>query len=145
MSDARTSTPRTPGWGLFLGAVAAIFGLLSIYSGGRVLFGDAAVRAEAGNIVPVIVWFNFLSGFVYVLSGVQLMRWHRSGALLAAGIATALALVAVLFAVHIAAGGPFEIRTVMAMLLRLLFWCLVAAFACRAFNCLRRSSVPDIR
>jgi hypothetical protein len=128
-----------------LGAGAVIFGLLSIYSGGQVLFGAEAVRADAGRIVPAVVWFNFLSGFVYVLSGIQLIRWRRSGALLATALAAALVLVAALFALHIAAGGPFEIRTVLAMLLRLSFWCLAAVVACRALGCLRRSPLPDIR
>ena len=145
MSATRTRKTEPPRWGLALGAVAVIFGLLSIYSGGQVLFGAAAVRTEAGQIVPAIVWFNFLSGFVYVLSGVQLMRWRRSGAVLAMGLAATLLLVGGLFAFHIATGGLFEMRTVMAMLLRLSFWCLVAVMACRALGCFHRSSLPDIR
>jgi hypothetical protein len=145
MSDTQMHETKSRRWARVLGAVAIIFGLLSIYSGGQVLFGAAAVRTEAGKIVPAIVWSNFLSGFVYVVSGVQLMRWRRSGALIAIGLAAALVLVAALFSFHVVAGGLFEIRTVMAMLLRLSFWCLVAAVACRALGCLRHSPLPDIR
>lgn len=145
MSDTQMREAKSHRWTRVLGALAIIFGLLSIYSGGQVLFGAATARADAGKIVPAIVWFNFLSGFVYVVSGAQMLRLRRSGALLAMGLAAALVLVAALFALHIATGGLFEMRTVLAMLLRLSFWCLVAAVACRALHCLRHSPLPDIR
>jgi hypothetical protein len=49
--------------------VAVVFGLLSIASGGRVLFGDDAARQAAGATMSFVLWFNFAAGFVCVVAG----------------------------------------------------------------------------
>lgn len=104
---------------------AALFGALTVFSGARVLFGDGA--AAAGDYVPYIVWFNFLAGFAYVAAGIGLWRRARW----ATGLALALAGVTALFFAalggHIAAGAPYEARTVAAMAVRTGFWVAVAA------------------
>jgi len=71
--------------------VAAVFGAATIFSGGRVLFGDGA--AGAGDYLPYIVWFNFLAGFAYIAAGIGL--WLRQP--WAAGMSIALALLTALF------------------------------------------------
>lgn len=109
-----------------LSGIAIVFGALTIFSGGRALFGDAQAQAAVGNAVGFVLWFNFLAGFFYVLTGIGLLfsqRWARSAAF---ALALATALVAAAFAVHVANGGAFETRTVGAMALRLGFWTLVA-------------------
>jgi hypothetical protein len=118
--------------GLALAAVVAIvFGALTVFAGGRVLFGGEAARIAAGNFVPFVVWFNFLAGFAYVAAGVGLwLRWRWS-AWLAIAIAAATALVFAAFGVHVAAGGAFEARTVAAMTLRTVAWAGIAALAWR--------------
>ncbi|GAA4135280.1 hypothetical protein ACFFTN_26610 [Aminobacter aganoensis] len=45
--------------------VAVAFGLATVLSGGRALFGDV----DMGAVVSFVLWFNFLAGFAYVLSG----------------------------------------------------------------------------
>ena len=110
---------------------AGIFGVLTIFSGARVLFGGGA--EAAGAYVPYIVWFNFLAGFAYVAAAAGLWR-RRSWA---AGMALALAVLTALFFAglggHIATGGAYEMRTVAAMAVRTLFWIGVAALAFRSF------------
>ena len=49
-------------------AIAIVFGLLTLVSGGRALFGGA----DMGAVVGFVLWFNFLAGFAYVLAGVGL-------------------------------------------------------------------------
>jgi len=51
-----------------LAVIAMAFGALTVFSGGRALFGDAQARAAVGNAVPFVLWFNFLAGFAYVLT-----------------------------------------------------------------------------
>ena len=51
-------------------AVAVIFGLLTIVSGGRAIFGGV----DMGAVVPFVLWFNFGAGFAYVLAGIGLWR-----------------------------------------------------------------------
>lgn len=58
------------------GAVTAVvFGLLTIASGGRTLFGGEAARQAAGVYVSFVSWFNFVAGFAYVMAGGGL--WAR--------------------------------------------------------------------
>jgi hypothetical protein len=127
-----------PGWALILAAVAIVFGIASVVSGGSVLFGPPAARAAAGAVVPYVVWFNFLSGFVYVVAGVGLIRWQRWGGVLALLLAVAVMVTSALFASHVAMGGPYEMRTAGALLLRAALWTSIAFLACRQLGCLRR-------
>jgi len=112
-------------------AVALAFGLVTIASGGRVLFGDEAARQAAGNYLPFVVWFNFLAGFAYVTAAVGLATRQPWAPRLALAIATATALVFIVFGLFILAGTPFEPRTAAAMTLRTALWALIAWFARR--------------
>ena len=108
-------------------AVAVIFGLLTVVSGGRALFGGG----DMGAVVPFVLWFNFLAGFAYVIAGVGLWMRRRWATWLAMAIAVATALVFLAFGVHVALGGAWERRTVIAMTLRTLVWVGIAAIAWR--------------
>lgn len=111
--------------------VAIVFGLATLASGASVLFGSAQAQRAAGNVVPFVLWFNFLTGFVYVAAGVGLWRMERWGFWLSAGLALAIALVFAFFLWHAAGGGAFEPRTLYALIFRLAVWCLIAAGAYR--------------
>ncbi|MDZ4251426.1 MAG: hypothetical protein U1A72_02495 [Sulfuritalea sp.] len=114
-------------------AIAAVaFGLLTVVSGGRALFGGATARAELGNIVPFVLWFNFIAGFVYVAAGAALLTARRGAVQLTLLLAVTTILVFLAFMAHILSGGAYEMRTVGAMAIRSLFWIVVAAFALRA-------------
>lgn len=118
-------------------AIAAIlFGGLTVFSGGRALFGGEAARAAVGNAVGFVLWFNFLAGFVYMLTGVALWRGLRWGVWAAGLLALGTALVAAAFGVHVMNGGAYETRTVGALGIRLLFWVIVFWVARRALRTL---------
>ena len=106
--------------------VAVLFGLLTVFSGGRTLFGGEAARLAAGAIVPFVLWFNFGAGFAYVGCGLGLWGRRRWSALLAVVIAVATAAVFAAFGAHALSGGAYEVRTVGAMALRTMFWVGVA-------------------
>lgn len=112
-------------------AIALAFGLVTISSGGRVLFGDEPARLAAGNYLPFVVWFNFLAGFAYVTAAAGLATRQHWAPRLALAIATATALVFLVFGLFILAGTPFESRTVAAMTLRTTLWAGIAWFARR--------------
>lgn len=84
-----------------------------------------------GDAVPFVLWFNFLSGFVYVLAGVGIVMGRRWGVLLAIGLVVTIAAVFALFGLYVFQGGAFEMRTVGAMSLRLVVWVAIAALAAR--------------
>lgn len=103
------------------GAAAIAFGLLTVLSGGRALFG----AVDMGAVVPFVLWFSFCAGFVYVLGGVLLLIRHRLALPVALAILIATIIVFAAFGWRIASGGAFEMRTVGAMTLRTLFWAAV--------------------
>ena len=107
-------------------ALAAIFGIATLMSGGTALFGGAAGRAFAGNAVPFVLWFNFLAGFAYVLAAAAIWRQSRFTFPLALAIGAATLLVFALFALAVASGVADEARTFGAMTLRSAFWLAVA-------------------
>ncbi len=137
LSVATSTTIARPRWAVAAAIVAVLFGILTVLSGGRALFGGAAARAAVGNAVGFVLWFNFLAGFFYVLAGIGLFFWRRWAAQLSALIAIATLVVFALFGWHVASGGAFEMRTVGAMILRSGIWIAIAIPACRALGCLK--------
>lgn len=122
------NAPEQRYWPLFAASgVAVVFGIVTILSGGRALFGGAAAQAAVGNAVPFVLWFNFLSGFVYVLAGVGIALGRRWAVTLSFLLAASIAVVFVLFGLRVYLGVPYETRTVGAMTLRLAVWIAIAA------------------
>ncbi len=122
-----------------LSVVAIAFGALTIFSGGRALFGSAEAQAAVGNAVGFVLWFNFLAGFAYVLTGIGLLQRRKWAAMAAVVLALATALVAAAFGLHVMAGGAYEMRTAGALGLRLVFWTVIAAIA------RQKNAVPQAR
>lgn len=116
------STPLGPILFKVLAVVAILFGLLTLFSGGSVLFGGEAERIAAGNYVGFVVLFNFLAGFAYIVAGGGLWAKRRWAVWLSAGIALATLLVFAAFGIHVWTGGMFETKTVGAMVLRSGMW-----------------------
>lgn len=111
--------------------VALVFGALTVFSGGRALFGGAEARAAVGNAVGYVLWFNFLAGFAYMLAGVGLFLQHRPAVWISLGILISTGLVGIAFGGHILQGGAFEMRTVGAMILRTAVWAVISIVAFR--------------
>ena len=123
-----TNSNRTIGI-LLASLVAILFGLLTIKSGGMVLFVDGPDRVAAGNYVPFVLWFNFIAGFFYVVAGVGLWFTQRWAMWLAGAIVISTLAVFAFFNLHIYNGGLFEFRTVIAMSLRSVVWGVIAFYA----------------
>ena len=109
--------------------VAIVFGLLTLKSGGSVLFIDGIAREEAENYVPFVLWFNFFAGFAYLSAGAGLFAQKQWAVWLSIFIAVASAIVFSLLGLHILDGGLFETRTLVAMTLRTGVWTCIAVFA----------------
>jgi hypothetical protein len=118
----------------WLAIAAIVFGVLTVLSGGRALFGNVEARAELGNVVSFVLWFNFTVGFVYVLAGVALLGAKRWAPAVALFLAVSTVLIFLAFITHVVAGGDFEMRTVGALVIRSLFWIAVALVARRALE-----------
>jgi len=122
MTDANMPLHPRPKWLRPVAVIAMIFGIMTVFSGGSVLFGPDEARRAAGNFMPFVVWFNFLAGFVYFTAGLAI--WLRQGwALpLAVFIAAATCLVALGFGFLVLRGDAFEMRTIGALALRIGVW-----------------------
>lgn len=118
----------------FMALLTVAFGALTVFSGGRALFGDAQAQAAVGHAVGFVLWFNFLAGFAYMAVGVALWRRWPRAQWAASLIALATACVAVAFGVHVIGGGAFETRTAGALALRLGFWILISLLAVLAYK-----------
>jgi len=126
-------------WVWMISLIAVGFGLLTIKSGGAILFGNDAARDAAGNYVPFVLWFNYLAGFAYVITGAGIWTRARWAVLLAISIAAATALIFVAFGAHVYSGGLFEQRTVIAMSLRTFLWTVIAVVAWRGMQHMKTS------
>jgi len=138
-------TPFTQARGIGIRVISLVaigFGLLTVKEGGAVLFGDGTVRTAAGNYVPFVLWFNFLAGFAYVAAGAGLWLQQRWAVWLAATIALATAITFAAFGAHVASGGAYELRTVVAMSVRTLVWAAIAAIAWRGLPRTNRHHSP---
>lgn len=108
--------------------VAIIFGTLSVWSGGRALFGSPALQAAVGNAVPFVLWFNFLSGFIYIIAGLGVALRKSWAKLTAVGLSIAILAVFAWFGWYIFSGGTYENRTLGAMVLRAGVWISIAIY-----------------
>ncbi len=115
-----------PTWVWITTIVAVIFGVMTIKSGGSVLFINGEARQAAGNYVDFVLWFNFLAGFFYVATGIGIWLEKAWAAKAAITLAVLTLLVFAAFGVHILNGGEYEQRTVIAMSVRSLLWTAIA-------------------
>lgn len=116
---------------IILSIIGLIFGLATIYSGGEVLFVDGAGRTRAGSYIDFIVWFNFIAGFAYLLAAYGLYKSKQWSVFLSKIIVIATLIAFGALGVYIFNGGAFEIRTILAMILRSFVWLAIAYFAAK--------------
>ena len=133
-----TETTSRPRWALAVALIAVAFGIVTVFVGGKTLFGPPAERAAAGNVVPFVLWFNFIAGFAYIVAGCGVFLWKPWAAQLSAAIAITTIAVFAALGVYIFLGGAFEARTIGAMMIRSLVWVAIAIGMCRTFECFPR-------
>ncbi|MCO5113520.1 MAG: hypothetical protein M9899_05035 [Bdellovibrionaceae bacterium] len=109
-----------------LGLLAIGFGVMTIKSGGFALFGGVEGKDFAGRYVPFVLWFNFIAGFFYVISGIGIIlktKWALKSSIILAALTL---LVFLAFGIHIFLGNPYETRTIGAMSIRTIFWIFIS-------------------
>lgn len=108
----------------FIFVFVIIFGVMTLIEGSSVAFDVGKARINAGNYVPFVLWFNFLSGFVYIINGIGLLlekKWASKSSLF---LLISILIVYFLLLIHILLGGLYETKTVIAMGLRSSIWAL---------------------
>ncbi len=99
--------------------VAFILGLLTIKEGGSVLLG---LTAKPYTILPWLVWYNVVFGFVSVAAGAGLWIKRNWGLSLAAVIVSLHFLVLVILVILYSFREPVAVQSIAAMLVRTLVW-----------------------
>lgn len=118
---------QSPIWVRPTAIAGLVFGGLTVFSGGMVLFGSAAVKSAAGDAVPLVLWFNFLAGFLYIIGALALYyRAAWAGPMAWVIGLGSLGVFIVLIALALS-GTAFEWRTIGAMVVRSGFWLAIAA------------------
>lgn len=98
--------------------ILMLFGLLTIFMGGSVIFDLFGIRAREGNYILFVVWANFICGFLYVIAAAGFYKsrpWTIKP--------LTLALIILLFTfigiyIYIQSGKPYENKTLFAMTFR---------------------------
>jgi uncharacterized membrane protein len=121
-----------PRWQRPVAIAAALFGGLTILSGGLALFGPKAAQDAVGDAVSFVLIFNFTAGFVYVAGALALWLNHPSARAIAWGLALATLAVFAAFLWAALTGVPYEMRTLGAMTLRAGFWLVIALLLARS-------------
>ncbi len=124
-------TTKRPTWVWVASVIAVAFGVMTIKSGGSVLFIDGEARRAAGNVVNFVLWFNFTAGFFYIATGIGIWMGKAWAPIFAIGIAVLTLTVFGLLGLHIFNAGEYEQRTVMAMTLRSAIWISIAMMCYR--------------
>ena len=122
---------QIPRWTHPTAIAAALFGALTIFSGGSVLFGPRAAQEAAGNAVPFVVIFNTAAGFAYLIGAYALWRNHPAARWIALAIGLATMAVFAGFGLYALTGAPVELRTALALPFRAAFWLAIAWAAFR--------------
>lgn len=120
---------------VIIGIVAVVFGLLTIKSGGAVLFWSEEARIAAGDYVPFVLWFNFISGFFYIIAGIAFWLNKSWSLWLAAAILVGISSVFMALGLSILiVDVPYESRTIGAMVVRTTVWSVILFLAYKIFQ-----------
>jgi len=120
-----TQQNPAPLWMKSVAVFAILFGAITLFKAGGVLFGPPSARDAVGNFVPFVVQFNFIAGVFYVIAGIGIYLMRGWAIVVSALISVATILTATVFARYSLAGGAYETQTVGALAIRIGFWILV--------------------
>jgi uncharacterized membrane protein len=96
-----------------------IFGLITLYLSGSVIFDLFGMREKQGNYVFFVILTNFICGFIYLIGGYELLKKNANSIKL---FATALGLLIVTyigFIIYAEQGGIHKIGTYKALAVRI--------------------------
>ncbi|MBS1573585.1 MAG: hypothetical protein JST62_14420 [Bacteroidetes bacterium] len=110
------------------------FGFLTLFLSSSVIFDWFGIRAKEGNYVLFIVWANFISSLLYLISAYGFLK-IKNWTFKALSVATVILVVALIgLFIHIYSGGIYETKTVFAILFRISVTIVFTAIAYFSIN-----------
>jgi lysylphosphatidylglycerol synthetase-like protein (DUF2156 family) len=119
-------------------AILTGFGLLTLFLSTSVILDLFDVRAKEGNYVLFVVWANFISSLLYLLSAYGLLTSKAWTAKTLGASAIILTVAFVGFQFYIQSGGIHENKTIGALIFRIT---LTLGFALFAYFVINRKGV----
>ena len=109
--------------------ILGLFALITLYLSTSITFDLFGVRAKQGNFVPFIVRINLICSILYLIAcyGFFTLKKWTIILLILAAVILVIAFIGLKW--HIDAGGLYEIKTVGAMIFRILVTILFAGVA----------------
>lgn len=102
-----------------LATILTGFGLLTLFLSTSVIFDLFGIRAKEGNYVLFVVWSNFISSILYLISSYGFVTSKKWTAKLL-GVSTIILIIAFVgLFYHINSGGIYETKTIGAMIFRI--------------------------
>jgi len=99
-------------------AILTAFAILTLFLSSSVIFDLFGIRTKEGNYVLFVVWANFISSTLYLLSAYGLLKLKKWSYQLL-GLSTLILISGLIgLFIHINAGGIHETRTIGAMFFR---------------------------
>src|SRR5690349_14377997 len=92
--------------------VLALFGMVTIFVGGSVIFDLFGLREKEGNFVPFVVWANFICGFIYIATAYNFWNAKRGSLTLIVSAFVILVFTFGALMLHIKSGGLYEAKTI---------------------------------
>lgn len=109
-----------------IAVILIAFALITIFMSSSVLFDWFGIRAKEGNYVPFIVKTNLTAGFLYLIAAYGFIKSSTWSFWAMLSIVLLLFYAFTLLFIHMHSGGPYENKTVGAMIFRILFTLLFA-------------------
>lgn len=117
-------------------AILFLFGLLTLFLSSSVIFDWFGIREKEGDYVLFVVWANFISSIIYLLSAyglIKLKKWTTQ----LLGVSVIILIAAFIgLLIHINSGGLYETKTIGAMIFRTI---LTALFTVAAYFIIRKN------
>ena len=95
------------------------FGLVTLFLSTSIIFDLFEIRAKEGNYVLFIVWSNFISSLLYLLSVYGFIKKQNWTKILLSAASIILIISFLSLKIHISNGGVYETKTVLAMIFRI--------------------------
>lgn len=114
--------------------VIIVFAILTLFMSSSVIFDWFGIRAKEGNYVPFIVWANFITGFLYLLSVYGFIKSKKWTFWISTATVISLVIALIALFVYIDRGGIYEIKTVGAMSFRIALTLVFSAIAYYTIN-----------
>lgn len=114
--------------------ILASFGLLTLFLSTSVIFDMFDIRAKEGNYVLFVVWSNFISSILYLITAYGFVKSKKWTTTLLV-ISTLILLAAFIgLKIHVTSGGIYETKTIGAMIFRISLTLLLAVMAFFTIN-----------